>query len=169
VSAPLISKEILQCAVRAVRLACTVGRALQPDIASHAGTAAIAKVDTSPVTVADFSVQTVVTMVLERDLPSECPPFRLVAEEDADNLARPEMESVLDSVVDAVNGVLAPAAVSRGDVISTLRKGNYGGGVEEPFWVLDPIDGTKGFLRGGQYAVGLALVQRGIPIFGTSL
>ncbi len=26
------------------------------------------------------------------------------------------------------------------------------------FWVLDPIDGTKGFLRGDQYAVALALV-----------
>jgi 3'(2'), 5'-bisphosphate nucleotidase len=25
-------------------------------------------------------------------------------------------------------------------------------------WTLDPIDGTKGFLRGGQYAVCLALV-----------
>ena len=27
------------------------------------------------------------------------------------------------------------------------------------YWVLDPIDGTKGFLRGGQYAVGLAYVS----------
>jgi 3'(2'), 5'-bisphosphate nucleotidase len=26
------------------------------------------------------------------------------------------------------------------------------------FWTLDPIDGTKGFLRGGQYAVCLALL-----------
>lgn len=25
-------------------------------------------------------------------------------------------------------------------------------------WTLDPIDGTKGFLRGGQYAVCLALL-----------
>lgn len=25
-------------------------------------------------------------------------------------------------------------------------------------WTLDPIDGTKGFLRGGQYAVCLALI-----------
>jgi len=26
-------------------------------------------------------------------------------------------------------------------------------------WTLDPIDGTKGFLRGGQYAVCLALIE----------
>ncbi len=29
------------------------------------------------------------------------------------------------------------------------------------FWTLDPIDGTKGFLRGDQYAVALALVEKG--------
>lgn len=28
-------------------------------------------------------------------------------------------------------------------------------------WALDPIDGTKGFLRGGQYAVCLALIVNG--------
>ena len=29
------------------------------------------------------------------------------------------------------------------------------------FWTLDPIDGTKGFLRGDQYVVALALVVKG--------
>lgn len=29
------------------------------------------------------------------------------------------------------------------------------------FWALDPIDGTKGFLRGGQYAICLALIEDG--------
>jgi len=29
------------------------------------------------------------------------------------------------------------------------------------FWTLDPIDGTKGFIRGDQYAVALALVENG--------
>jgi HAL2 family 3'(2'),5'-bisphosphate nucleotidase len=31
-------------------------------------------------------------------------------------------------------------------------------GTADRWWVLDPIDGTKGFLRGDQYAVALALV-----------
>ena len=168
----IVSRDLVQCAVKAVRLACRVGRSLQPDIVLHARSgAAIAKVDTSPVTVADFSVQTIVTLVLERELPRDSPPFRLVAEEDADNLSKPEMAAVLDSVVAAVNGVLPPTAVdgavTRDVVIATLRKGSYGGGPEHPFWVLDPIDGTKGFLRGGQYAVGLALVHLGSPVFGT--
>lgn len=33
-------------------------------------------------------------------------------------------------------------------------------------WALDPIDGTKGFLRGGQYAVCLALLEDGEPVLG---
>jgi 3'-phosphoadenosine 5'-phosphosulfate (PAPS) 3'-phosphatase len=37
-------------------------------------------------------------------------------------------------------------------------------------WCLDPIDGTKGFLRGrtagGQYCVALALIENGIPVLG---
>jgi 3'(2'), 5'-bisphosphate nucleotidase len=39
---------------------------------------------------------------------------------------------------------------------------DIGGG--EPgadFWTLDPVDGTKGFRRGGQYAVALARIQDG--------
>lgn len=31
------------------------------------------------------------------------------------------------------------------------------------YWVLDPIDGTKGFIRKGQWAVGLAYVAYGAP------
>jgi 3'(2'), 5'-bisphosphate nucleotidase len=34
------------------------------------------------------------------------------------------------------------------------------------FWTLDPIDGTKGFLRGDQYAVALALIIDGLVQVG---
>jgi len=36
----------------------------------------------------------------------------------------------------------------------------------EAFWTIDPIDGTKGFIRGHQYSVCLALVVRGVPTVG---
>jgi len=42
-------------------------------------------------------------------------------------------------------------------------------GAGEPaarFWTLDPIDGTKGFLRGQQYAVALALIEEGEVVVG---
>src|SRR5262249_34382762 len=36
----------------------------------------------------------------------------------------------------------------------------------EGFWTLDPIDGTKGFIRGQQYAVCLAYIERGEVVIG---
>jgi 3'(2'), 5'-bisphosphate nucleotidase len=33
-------------------------------------------------------------------------------------------------------------------------------------WTVDPVDGTKGFLRGGQYAVALALIEDGQVALG---
>ena len=33
-------------------------------------------------------------------------------------------------------------------------------------WVIDPIDGTKGFLRGEQYAVALGLIENGKVVLG---
>ena len=94
-----------------------------------------------------------VTMVLERELPGHCMPFRLVAEEDADSLAGADMSAVLESVVSAVNGAFGSlrsppgAAVTRDDVLTTLRKGSFGGGADAPFWVLDPIDGKEVALK----------------------
>ncbi|KAH9958442.1 3(2),5-bisphosphate nucleotidase HAL2 [Russula dissimulans] len=43
-------------------------------------------------------------------------------------------------------------------LLKAIDRGNHAGGRTGRFWTLDPIDGTKGFLRGGQYAVCLALL-----------
>lgn len=50
--------------------------------------------------------------------------------------------------------------------MDAIDRGNYGGGAQGRHWALDPIDGTKGFLRGGQYAVCLALIVDGIVQVG---
>jgi 3'(2'), 5'-bisphosphate nucleotidase len=47
------------------------------------------------------------------------------------------------------------------DLGGALDRGGYRGGGTGRYWVLDPIDGTKGFLRGDQYAIALALVVDG--------
>jgi 3'(2'), 5'-bisphosphate nucleotidase len=50
-------------------------------------------------------------------------------------------------------------------MIEALNRGGHTGEGER-YWVLDPIDGTKGFLRGDQYAVALALVDGGRVVVG---
>ena len=39
-------------------------------------------------------------------------------------------------------------------------------GTSDRYWTLDPIDGTKGFLRGDQYAIALALIEGGEVVLG---
>ncbi len=51
-------------------------------------------------------------------------------------------------------------------LLEAIDRGRYGGGPRGRFWTLDPIDGTKGFLRGEQYAICLALVEDGHVQFG---
>ncbi|KAL8986662.1 MAG: hypothetical protein Q9177_004063, partial [Variospora cf. flavescens] len=46
-------------------------------------------------------------------------------------------------------------------MLGAIDAGSSGGGSKGRIWALDPVDGTKGFLRGGQYAVCLALIVDG--------
>src|SRR3972149_9514241 len=68
----------------------------------------------------------------------------------------------MDDVVRLVRLVHPGATPSR--VLDWLDRG--AGEPTRRFWALDPVDGTKGLLRGGQFAAALALIQDGIPIIG---
>ena len=110
------------------------------------------KEDRSPVTVADFGSQALVC----RRLKSVFPEDPIVAEEDASVLRRAEQSAMRKTVYKFVR---AYAQADENTICDWIDAGN--GDVAERFWTLDPIDGTKGFLRGDQYAVALALVDCG--------
>lgn len=114
---------------------------------------AIEKKDKSPVTVADFGAQAVVCKALAESFPND----PVVGEEDADELKTPEMAERLQQVTDYVKQVAADATPEQ--VTQWIDRGN--GEVADRYWTLDPIDGTKGFLRKDQYAVALALIVDG--------
>ncbi len=114
---------------------------------------AIEKKDKSPVTVADFGAQAVVCKALAEAFPND----PVVGEEDAGELKNPEMTERLQQVTDYVKQVAADATPEQ--VIQWIDHGN--GEVADRYWTLDPIDGTKGFLRKDQYAVALALIVDG--------
>ncbi len=120
---------------------------------------ALTKDDRSPVTVADFASQAVVLHLLA-DVLGDVP---VVGEENADLLRGEDGHPTLELVVDAVRVVWADATAD--DVLAAIDRG-AGREVGPTYWTLDPIDGTKGFLRGGQYAVSLCHVVDGDPDFG---
>ena len=114
---------------------------------------AIEKKDRSPVTVADFGSQALICRALAANFPDD----PVVGEEDAAELRQPEMAERLEQVTGYVKAIVPEAASAA--VADWIDHGN--GEVGSRYWTLDPIDGTKGFLRGDQYAVALALVENG--------
>jgi 3'(2'), 5'-bisphosphate nucleotidase len=118
------------------------------------------KDDRSPVTVADFAAQAVIIEMIESMYPQD----EIVGEEDAAMLKGPEGEGVMDAVLRALKPVLPDMHGDR--LIHLLERGNSRGGKGKRFWTLDPIDGTKGFIRGDQYAIALALIEDGEVVLG---
>ncbi|MEX0715147.1 MAG: 3'(2'),5'-bisphosphate nucleotidase [Planctomycetaceae bacterium] len=138
----------LTIALAAVRAASLVCRHVQ------AGIEAIEKDDRSPVTVADFASQAIIGKALAEAFPDD----PLIAEEDARALRTPDHAPHLARIVRELEtiGLRSDGA----QVCDWIDRGNADAFAER-FWTLDPIDGTKGFLRGEQYAVALALIVAG--------
>ncbi|MCA9117530.1 MAG: 3'(2'),5'-bisphosphate nucleotidase [Planctomycetaceae bacterium] len=140
----------LEVALAAVRTAAKVCRSVR---ASMAG-GSMQKDDRSPVTVADYASQAVIARALADAFPDD----PLVGEEGADHLRQPEHAEQRLRVRQEVNA----AGINGTDeaICDWIDRGGYREYTER-FWTVDPIDGTKGFLRGGQYAISLALIVNG--------
>lgn len=118
----------------------------------------LTKSDFSPVTVADFASQALAA----KTLLEQSPDVPLVGEENSDALRQESGAEVRRVVTDFV-GKVVPGA-TEDDVCDWIDRGK--GDPGDRFWTLDPIDGTRGYLRGGQYAVALALIEDGHVILG---
>jgi len=121
---------------------------------------AIAKEDQSPVTIADFAAQAVVAIHLQEGGAS---PLRLVGEEHADALLG-DAGAAVRAAVTAIVTTIVPG-IDETRVVEAIAAG-HADPDPEGFWTLDPIDGTKGFLRRQQYAIALAWVELGVPRIG---
>ncbi|AQK39805.1 diphosphonucleotide phosphatase 1 [Zea mays] len=156
----------LAAAKKAVTLAAKLCQTVQQDI-MHSGVQA--KADKSPVTVADYGSQILVGFSLKMDVSSG--PFSLVAEEDSDELRKDGAEEILEDITDLVNETIFDdgsynISFTKEGILSAIDDGKSEGGPSGRHWVLDPIDGTKGFLRGDQYAIALALLDEGKVVLG---
>lgn len=145
----IAEKEV---AINAALKAAQLCQEVQSDIMQ---TDAIRKADRSPVTIADFSSQALICSAVGDAFPDDC----IVAEEDSEELREnPQLHSrVTDYVNRFVDG-------SPDQICDWIDRGK--GEVNKRFWTLDPIDGTKGFLRRDQYAIALALILDGSVKFG---
>lgn len=112
----------------------------------------IQKPDDTPVTVADFVLQAVLVHTLQQQLGAA----HFINEESATSLltsGRPDVVKVFCSHVRRLTGVASDdAAVALLDAPPA--------GAQE-WWLMDPIDGTAGFIQGGHFSVCVAQVKDG--------
>ncbi|KAL4398958.1 3'(2'),5'-bisphosphate nucleotidase [Malassezia pachydermatis] len=152
-------EEEKRIAIEAVRMACTITTKVFKTLTSAES---VTKKDKSPVTIGDFSAQAAINYVLQKYFPDD----GIVGEEDSGDLQGDEGQPIREKVSSLVNDALSvfnysSSPLSDKELLDVIDRGTYEGGKEGRFWTLDPIDGTKGFLRGGQYAVCLALLREG--------
>ena len=125
----------------------------------------LAKDDKSPVTIGDFGAQALIISALKSNFPKD----DIVGEEEASSLR--ENQNLSNQIWDLVRTTklenetaekdVGGAVPTQAQMLDLIDEGSSPGGSKGRIWALDPIDGTKGFLRGGQYAVCLALIEDG--------
>ncbi|KAL2264638.1 hypothetical protein VTJ83DRAFT_7148 [Remersonia thermophila] len=151
----------LEIAQLAVQRAAILTRAVFRDKAK--GT--LSKDDKSPVTIGDFGAQALIIAALRANFPGDL----VVAEEEAAPLR--DDAALREQVWQRVRGAAledaaAEAALGGGlqtvdDMLDAIDLGRAAETKAGRVWTIDPIDGTQGFLRGGQYAIALALLVDG--------
>ena len=143
-------EDELRVGLAAVRNAAKICKVVQAAITRDV----LDKKDNSPVTVADFASQAVICHRLGQAFPAD----PVIAEEDSLALHQEENQGFLKEIYQLINAHYQTA--SPAEICQWIDRG----GSKEfapRLWTLDPIDGTKGFLRKEQYAISLALIVDG--------
>jgi len=144
-------------AIHAVSEAAILLKKLQSDLIYDTS---IDKEDRSPVTIADYGVQAIIISELNKSFPNDL----VIGEEDSSLLRTDKNTEVKNKIVDFVRQIKPEMTGDR--ILNLIDKGDYSGNRLGRQWVLDPVDGTKGFLRGDQYAVALALIEDAEVVLG---
>lgn len=117
------------------------------------------KGETEPVTIADYGSQAIICRTIAKHFPDDA----ILAEEQSsqflelvDTEGRAQILKLLTTILDE--------PVTQQDVMRWLDHGK--GRQSARVWVIDPIDGTKGFLAMRHYAVGVGLIEYGRPVEG---
>ncbi len=115
------------------------------------------KMGHEPVTLADYGSQAIILRAA-----TGFPDDRIVAEEGSAHLLAAGGAEAVGEIAGLVGrAVGVPCAPP--EVIEWIdRTGGEGGRT----WAVDPIDGTRGFLRGDQFAVAVGLLEDGVPVAG---
>ncbi|MFQ5747965.1 MAG: inositol monophosphatase family protein, partial [Planctomycetota bacterium] len=120
---------------------------------------AMAKLGREPVTVADYGSQAVILRLVREAFPDH----GVVSEEGSANLRASDREDLTQDVVSLVGDAIGVPAAQE----TVCEWIDHQGKTDAEFvWAVDPIDGTKGFLRHDQFAVAIGVLRAGEPFAG---
>ncbi|CAE7289472.1 unnamed protein product [Symbiodinium microadriaticum] len=160
--------EVVQRSMRLVQaLACDMDVA-SPSLGKEmeacditAGISAIKPGDSTPVTAADYAIQGLVFESLQKQFPAD----RFMGEEDAADL---RADADLCGLALELCSKFGDSSITKESFLAAVDVGLVPPreGENRRVWVLDPIDGTKGFLTGQGYVIGLSLLMDGEALVG---
>lgn len=157
----------LEIATLAVKRASILTKKLSDNISATSSSGTFIKDDNSPVTIGDYAAQAIINNAIHLNFPND----KIVGEEDStdlkdDSSLSGKVFSIIKEAESAGKSSLLGSLPDLSSIFKSIDLGNSKGGSKGRFWALDPIDGTKGFLRGDQFAVCLALIEDGKVVLG---
>lgn len=123
------------------------------------------KQDSEPVTIADYGSQALIGRALSQHFPDDA----VLSEEAGSQFLELTNDNQKAEIISFLTNIL-DVNVSQEDIVEWLDAGSDK--TSDRTWIIDPIDGTKGFINMRHYAVGIGIVEKGQAvgaIMGTPL
>lgn len=142
--------------IAAVRDACRLTRTLQQRAVQGIDKFSAAKNASEPVTIADYGAQALIGRAIMQHYPDD----GALGEESGQQFAQIVASDQQQVVIGLLSDILGEP-VSVEDVVTWLDYGKDRCAART--WVIDPIDGTRGFISGRHYAICAGTLENGVP------
>jgi len=143
--------------IRAAKQAVALCRAVQRDFLKSNEKASGG--DTEPVTIADYGSQAIICRAIQQHFPDDA----VLSEESSEQFLELVKGDQHTHIIKLLSEILGEP-VTQEQVVEWLDYGKNRHAKRT--WIIDPIDGTKGFVALRHYAVAIGIVEDGIPTGG---
>jgi len=142
--------------IQAVRQATVLCREVQHNSLRSMNKVNIDIKDSEPVTIADYGSQAIICRALRTHFPEDA----VLSEEAGSQFLELTTDRQKAEIINLLTTIL-DVNVTQDDIISWLDHGANKTATRT--WIIDPIDGTKGFVALRHYAIGVGVVEDGKP------
>lgn len=113
--------------------------------------------ETEPVTIADYGSQVIIGRALSEHFPDDA----VIAEEGGSQFLELTTDKQKAEIINLLTTIF-DQNITQDDIVRWLDQGIDKSDAKRT-WIIDPIDGTKGFVAMRHYAIGIGIVEEGQP------